>query len=318
MQLLDFKSPKNVANKKIIDFLNTVKDISYIKYISEIDFSSKDKLEFIKEQKKFYDFHKLLSSKTSNIELIFLTSNALNKDNIMNLSNLIQYIITNCQNSPNQTGIHLIKIVNLNNNGEENEEEDEGINDKIEHNQPKKESNDVFAALDKFIQIILYLLNFDNKKRKLVIDYYSVYDIKLPKTEIENNKKIEKLLTDKNDIFTNNLQEGDIEDADSKANTLLSYTRQKLVYEWFIPDIMKFKVFIIYILDIKLKKNKGLLFAKLNNLKTVDVKKDDNNKIKKTIFSYIFQEKSNKYFFTKYTNENQKKIEVEFEKIIFE
>ena len=236
----------------------------------------------------------------------------------MNLSNLIQYIITNCQNSPNQTGIHLIKIVNLNNNGEENEEEDEGINDKIEHNQPKKESNDVFAALDKFIQIILYLLNFDNKKRKLVIDYYSVYDIKLPKTEIENNKKIEKLLTDKNDIFTNNLQEGDIEDADSKANTLLSYTRQKLVYEWFIPDIMKFKVFIIYILDIKLKKNKGLLFAKLNNLKTVDVKKDDNNKIKKTIFSYIFQEKSNKYFFTKYTNENQKKIEVEFEKIIFE
>ena len=114
------------------------------------------------------------------------------------------------------------------------------------------------------------------------------------------------------------MQEGDIEDADSKANTLLSYTRQKLVYEWFIPDIMKFKVFIIYILDIKLKKNKGLLFAKLNNLKTVDVKKDDNNKIKKTIFSYIFQEKSNKYFFTKYTNENQKKIEVEFEKIIFE
>ena len=318
MQLLDFKSPKNVANKKIIDFLNTVKDISYIKYISEIDFSSKDKLEFIKEQKKFYDFHKLLSSKTSNIELIFLTSNALNKDNIMNLSNLIQYIITNCQNSPNQTGIHLIKIVNLNNNGEENEEEDEGINDKIEHNQPKKESNDVFAALDKFIQIILYLLNFDNKKRKLVIDYYSVYDIKLPKTEIENNKKIEKLLTDKNDIFTNNLQEGDIEDADSKANTLLSYTRQKLVYEWFIPDIMKFKLFIIYILDIKLNKNKGHLFAKLNNLKTVDVKKDVNNKIKKTIFSYIFQEKSNKYFFTKYTNENQKKIEVEFEKIIFE
>ena len=44
MQLLDFKSPKNVANKKIIDILNKVKDISYIKYISEIDFSSKDKL----------------------------------------------------------------------------------------------------------------------------------------------------------------------------------------------------------------------------------------------------------------------------------
>ena len=251
MQMLDFKSPRNAASKKILEFLNQIKNISYIKYVSEINFSSKDKLEFIKEQKKFYDFHKLLCSKASNIELIFIASNALNKDNIINLSNLIQYIITNCHNSPNQLGLHIIKIVNFNINNEENEEivEEEEINDKNENNQNnqnKKENNDAFVMLDKFIQIILYLLKIENKRRKLVIDYYNVYDIKLPKTEIENNKKIEKLLTDKNEVFiNNNLQEDDIEDTDSKANTLLSYTRQKLVYEWFISDLKKYKVFII-------------------------------------------------------------------------
>ena len=321
MQMLDFKSPRNAASKKILEFLNQIKNISYIKYISEINFSSKDKLEFIKEQKKFYDFHKLLCSKASNIELIFIASNALNKDNIINLSNLIQYIITNCHNSPNQLGLHIIKIVNFNINNEENEEivEEEEINDKNENNQNKKENNDAFVMLDKFIQIILYLLKIENKRRKLVIDYYNVYDIKLPKTEIENNKKIEKLLTDKNEVFiNNNLQEDDIEDTDSKANTLLSYTRQKLVYEWFISDLKKYKVFIIYILDIKFNKRKGVLFKKLNNSNTTDIKQDDYNKIKKNIFSYIFQKKSEKYFFTKYINENQKKIEAEFEKIIFE
>ena len=209
-------------------------------------------------------------------------------------------------------------------NNEENEEiaEEEEINDKNENNQNnqnKKGNNDAFVMLDKFIQIILYLLKIENKRRKLVIDYYNVYDIKLPKTEIENNKKIEKLLTDKNEVFiNNNLQEDDIEDTDSKANTLLSYTRQKLVYEWFISDLKKYKVFIIYILDIKFNKRKGILFKKLNNSNTTDIKQDDYNKIKKNIFSYIFQEKSEKYFFTKYINENQKKIEAEFEKIIFE
>ena len=206
-------------------------------------------------------------------------------------------------------------------NNEENEiiEEEEEINDKNENNQNKKENNDAFVMLDKFIQIILYLLKIENKRRKLVIDYYNVYDIKLPKTEIENNKKIEKLLTDKNEVFiNNNLQEDDIEDTDSKANTLLSYTRQKLVYEWFINDIIKLKIIIIFVLDIKLNYNKNALFNKLNNKGKEDIKKAEFDKIKRIIFSYIFPENSNKYFYTRYINENPKKTAAAFEKLIFE
>ena len=319
--MLNIKSPKNIASKKIFDFLKNVQNISYFKYISEINFSSEDKLEFIKEQKKFYDFHNLLCSKASNIELIFITKEALNNDNIINLSNLIQYIITNCQNSDNQMGLHLIRIIKLKIENENNEEEIEEENNIEENNEEINEENkDVFILLDKFIQIILYLLKEEKmiKKRKLIIEYYNVTDIELPKTEIENNKKIEKLITDKNEIFINNLQEKDIEDTDAKANTIYTYTRQKLVYEWFINDIIKLKIIIIFVLDIKLNYNKNALFNKLNNKGKEDIKKAEFDKIKKIIFSYIFPENSNKYFYTRYINENPKKTAAAFEKLIFE
>ena len=321
IQLLNIKSPKNIASKKILDFLKEVKNISYFKYISEINFCSEDKLEFIKEQKRFYDFHKLLCSKAANIELIFITKAALNDDNIINLSNLIQYIITNCQNSSNQIGLHLIRIIKLKMENEDNEEEIEEENNIEENNEEiNAENNDAFLMLDKFIQIILNLLKEEKmiKRRKLIIEYYNVTDIELPKTEIENNKKIEKMLTDKNEVFINNLQEKDIEDTESKANTLYTYTRQKLVYEWFIQDIIKLKIFIIFVLDLKLNYNKNALFNKLNNKGKEDIKKDEFNKIKQNIFSYIFPEKSNKYFYTRYISEKPKKTAADFEKIIFE
>ena len=319
--MLNIKSPKNIASKKIFDFLKNVQNISYFKYISEINFSSEDKLEFIKEQKKFYDFHNLLCSKAANIELIFITKEALNNDNIINLSNLIQYIITNCQNSDNQMGLHLIRIIKLKIENENNEEEIEEENNIEENNEEINEENkDVFILLDKFIQIVLYLLKEEKmiKKRKLIIEYYNVTDIELPKTEIENNKKIEKLITDKNEIFINNLQEKDIEDTDAKANTIYTYTRQKIVYEWFINDIIKLKIIIIFVLDIKLNYNKNALFNKLNNKGKEDIKKAEFDKIKKIIFSYIFPENSNKYFYTRYINENPKKTAAAFEKLIFE
>ena len=319
IQLLNSKSQKNVATKKILDFLSNVKNISYIKYISEINFSEEDKLNFIKEKKSFYDFHNLLCSKASNIELIFLTKTGLNNDNIINLSNLIQYVITNCQNSSNPIGFHLIRIIKYNINNEENEEE---IEENHKDNNKIKEEFDsnVFLSLDKFIQIILNLLPHEKmvKRRKLIIDYYNVTNITLPKIEIENNKKIEKIITAKNEIFINNLQEKDNEDADAKANTIYTYTKQKLVYDWFIQDIIKLKLFIIYILDIKLDYNKNVLLNKLNNKGKEHIKKDIINKIKKNIFSYIFPEKSDRYFYTKYTSENLEKSQATFEKIIFE
>ena len=329
IQLLNIKSPRNDASKKIIDFLSNVHNISYIKYISEINFSTEDKLNFIKVQKKFYDFHKYLCSKTSNIELIFITRKELNNDNVINLSNLIQYIITNCQNSQNEVGVHLIRIIKIEKNkeDEDNEEEEEKDKEKEKEKEIEKENNDdiikkvennnAFSILDKFIQIILNLLQDPKllKRRKLVIDYYNVYDVKLPKIEIENNQKIEKLIMNKNNLFKNNLQEKDIEDTDTKENTIYNYTREKLIYEWFIQDIMKLKIFIIFILDIKLNPNKKALLNKLNKKG-----KEDNkiNKIKRKIFSYIFQEKSNKYFLTKYSKEVQKKTAAQFEKAIYE
>ena len=218
-------------------------------------------------------------------------------------------------------GLHLIRIIKLKIEHENNEEEIEEENNIEENNEEINEENkDVFILLDKFIQIILYLLKEETmiKRRKLIIEYYNVTDIELPKTEIENNKKIEKLITDKNEIFINNLQEKDIEDADAKANTLYTYTRQKLVYEWFIQDIIKIKIIIIYVLDIRLNYNKNALFNKLNNKGKEDIKKDEFDKIKKIIFSYIFPEKSNKYFYTRFISENLKKTAAAFEKLIFE
>ena len=143
-------------------------------------------------------------------------------------------------------------------------------------------------------------------------------DIKLPKTEIEINERIEKFSKNKNNLFMNNLQEKDIEDSDSKENTIYSYTREKLVYEWFVQELLKLKIFIIYILDIKLYPSNNLIFKKLNNKTTKDIKKDKINKIKRNIFSYIFPEKSNKYFFCRYSKEDSKKSQSEFEKVIFE
>ena len=321
IQLLNNKPIKSMASKKIYDFLNATKNISYFKYISEINFNTEDKLNFIKIQKRFYDFHKLLCSKASNIELIFITKNGLNNDSVINLSNLIQYIITNCQNSQNEFGFHFIRIVKIKNVKDEDnfeEEEENEKNDYINNNNDK--DDDVFSILDKYIQIILYLLQNEKiiKRRKLIIDYYNVYDIKLPKTEIEINERIEKFSKNKNNLFMNNLQEKDIEDSDSKENTIYSYTREKLVYEWFIQELLKLKIFIIYILDIKLYPSKNLIFKKLNNKTTKDIKKDKINKIKRNIFSYIFPEKSNKYFFCRYSKEDSEKSQSEFEKVIFE
>ena len=325
IQLLSLKSPRNAGSKKIIDFLGEIKNISFFKYISEINFDIEDKLKFIKIQKKFYDFHNFLCSKGPNIELIFFTKYALNKDNVINLSNLIQYIITNCQNSPNKTGVHLIRIIRLdlyddNEDEEENELEEKDNKDNNNLINTNKENNNIFFILDKFIQIILNLLKDEKmiKRRKLIIDYFNVYEIQLPKVSIENNKKIENLITNKNEVYINNFQEKDLEDPDTKENTIYNYTREKLAYEWFIPDVAKIKIFIIWILDFQFNKSQNILFNKLNNKETIDIKKDDIVKIKRIIFSYIFQEKSNKYFLTNYTKENLSEKQTKFEKIIFE
>ena len=324
IQLLNIKSKKSEASKKIFDFLKEMDNILYFKYISEINFAIEDKLKFINIEKKFYDFHSMLCSKAANIELIFLTKNALNNDNVINLSNLIQYIITNCHNSPNKEGVHLIRIIKLDfytDDANEENEEDEIDNDKENNNIINNKKNEsAFFILDKFIQIILNLLKLGKsfKRRKLIIDYFNVYDIILPKNKIENNKKIEKLITDKKELFINNLEEDDIEDSDTKENTIYNYTREQLVYEWFIPDLIKYKLFIIFTLDSKLNPYKNIIFNKLNKKGIEVIKKSDLTKIKKIIFSFIFQEKSNKYFFAEYIKEDMKDTEAKFEKLIFE
>ena len=321
-QLLSLKSPRNAGSKKILNFLKETKDISFFKYISEIDFNIEDKLQFIKIQKKFYDFHSFLCTKGPNIELIFFTKYALDKDNVINLSNLIQYIITNCQNSRYKTGVHLIRIISLDLNDEDNRNvEEKEIDEKNNDNLINiDKENDTFFILDKFIQIVLNLLKDEQmiKRRKLIIDYFNVYEIKLPKINIENNKRIENLITDKKEIFVNNFQEKDLEDPDTKENTIYNFTREKLAYEWFIPDIINLKMFIIWILDFQFNKSNNILFNKLNNKEKEDIKKGEIKKLKRIIFSYIFQENSNKYFLANYTKEKLNEKQVLFEKIIFE
>ena len=317
IQFLKNESPRNIASQKIVDFLKFVQGISFIKYISQINLDAEDKLNFIKLQQRFYDFHNFLCSKASNIELIFVTKNPLNNDNVLNLSNLIQYIIKNSQNSPNPLGIHLIKIIKLDIDYEENDDQEE--NKKIIKINEKKAGNVIFI-LDKFIQLILNLMRSEKifKRRKLIIEYYNVYDIKLPKFEIENSQQIEKLAKKEKNLFVNNLEEKAIEDNFSKENTIYYYHKQKLSYEWFINDIIKLKTYIIYILDMKLK-SKNNLSNKLNKKEQKEIKSENIINIKKNIFSYIFQEKVNTYFLNKYSEENNlKRDELSFEKEIFE
>ena len=76
------------------------------------------------------------------------------------------------------------------------------------------------------------------------------------------------------------------------------------------------KVNILYGLDRKLNDN---IFNRLNkNKKNMNLNKEKINKIKKNIFSYIFPDKSNKYFYCQYSEQiNLKTTEANFEKIMY-
>ena len=325
-RFLNLKSLPNYCSNKINTFLENIPDIFFIKYISEIDIDDNDKLNFINNQKKFFDFHKLLCTKCSNIQIIFIIKSSLNNDNIHNLTNLIKFIITNFQNSSKNNFFHLIKIINFKNNINKNINNIDN-NKFLENNEKEnlyEEEKNIFISLDKFIQMMLNLsfINDIKKDRKLLIDYYNIYKINIPNTIIKTTKKkIETLSKNLEEIFINNLDEEGIEDNDIKGNTIYHYNKQKLIYEWFIKesDLKSLKINIIYIIDQKLN-NHNLLFSKLNkNKKSISINKEKINQIKKIIFSYIFKEKSNKYFYSQYNEQNNvKNNESNFEKSIFQ
>ena len=316
-KFLSLKSSQNYSSVKINTFLKNIPESIFIKYIAEINLDDADKLNFINQQKKFCDFHKLLCLNSSNIQIIFIIKNALNNDNIHNLTNLMKFIITNFNNSENNYCLHVIKIIHIgkivrNNNSIKNEINSEKF----------KEKENNFLNLDKFIQMLLNLSFGELKKnRKLIIDYYNVYKIALSDSAIKNNKeKIETLSKNNNDIFINNLDEEGIEDSDIKENTDYYYNKEKLSYEWFLKDICIKKIIIniLYMLDSRLNVG-NILFSKLNkNKKDAYLNREKISKIKKNIFSYIFPDKVNKYFYSQYTQRLcLKNTESNFEKLMF-
>ena len=334
-QFLSLKSLPNYCSVKINTFLENIPENLFIKYIAEINLDESDKLNFINQQKKFCDLHNLLCTKTSNMQIIFVIKNALNNDNIHNLTNLMKFIITNFHNSEQNNCLHVVKIINVGNykckkkdtnnnnliNNISNNDNDNNKNDEINEIKPNEKEENSFSSLDKFIQMILNLsFSMENRKiRKLIIDYYNVYDIIMPDEAIKNTKKkIETLSKNHDEIFINNLDEEGIEDSDIKENTNYLYNKEKLSYEWFIKDnyVKSLKVNILYGLDRKLNDN---IFNRLNkNKKNMNLNKEKINKIKKNIFSYIFPDKSNKYFYCQYSEQiNLKTTEANFEKIMY-
>ena len=188
----------------------------------------------------------------------------------------------------------------------------------------KKEN--ALGELDKFIQMILELSFIKEKKkhRKIIIDYYNVYKIIVPNTAIKNTKKkIETLSKNQDEIFINNLDEEGVEDSDIKEKTIYHYNNEKVSYEWFLKDtsINNIKVNILYILDLYLNRDNSM-FSKLNKGKknnNTEINKDKLDKIKKSIFSYIFPSKSSKYYYSQYIHQiSIKNSEANFEKQIFQ
>ena len=328
-KFINIKSLLNYSSIKINTFLKNIPDPLFIKYIAELNLDDEDKLNFINQQKNFCDFHNLLCSKVFNIQIIFFIKKALNNDNIHNLTNLIKFIIINFNNSQNNNFLHLIKIIYIGNNTSKNNISI-GINNdnKIEENKeviPIKKDENCFILLDKFIQMLLNI-SFTKEKykcRKLIIDYYNINNITIKDEEMKKTKKkIETLSINHEDIFINNLDEEGIENSEIKENTIYTFNKEKLTYEWFIKGsyLKKLKVNILYILDTylyshnvfsnKLNKNKKKIRSYLN--------KDITNKIKKNIFSFIFPDKSNKYYYSKYTEQiNLKNNKENFEKLIY-
>ena len=316
-KFLSLKSLPNYCSNRINTFLENIPDILFIKYISEINIEDSDKLNFINQQKRFFDFHNKLCFKCSNIQIIFIIKTSLNSDNIHNLTNIIKFIITNFQNSSKKNFLHVIKIIyyNINNNIS-------SYNDtSLENN---KQEKNIFIDLDKFIQMMLNLSFINNitKNRKLIIDYYNIYKIDIPNTIKKNTKnKLETISNNINEIFINNLDEEGIEDNDIKGNTIYYYNKQRISYEWFLKesDLKTLKINIIYILDKKLKINKLSINRTNKNKKSINLNKERINKIKKNIFSYIFQKKSNKYFYSQYNEYNNlQNNEANFEKQFYQ
>ena len=313
-KFLILKSLPNYCSRKIDTFLENIPDSLFFKYISEINIDDSDKLNFINQNKRFFDFHQLLCKKAPNIQIIFVIRNEINADNIYNLINLIKFIITNCQNSPKQYCYHVVKIIKKENNN---------VN-KENTNYIKKEN--ALGELDKFIQMILDLsfVKENKKHRKIIIDYYNVYKMIVPNTAIKNTKKkIETLSKNQDEIFINNLDEEGVEDSDIKEKTIYHYNNEKLSYEWFLKDtsINNIKVNILYILDLYLNRDNSM-FSKLNKNEknnNTEINKDKLIKIKKSIFSYIFPSKSNKYYYSQYILQiSVKNSEANFEKQIFQ
>ena len=330
-KFLNLKSSPNYCSSKINTFLENIPDSLFFKYISEIDLDDKDKLNFINQQKRFFDFHKLLCSKAPYIQIIFLIKNELNNDNIHNLTNLIKFIITNCQNSPQQNCLQVIKIIKIENSNDNNNniggiggiasEEKNSI-----ENSQKEETR--LSHLDKFIQMILNLsfIREIKRHRKIIIEYYNIYKIIVPNTHIKNTqKKLENLAKNQNEIFINNLDEEGVEDSDIKEKTIYHFNNELISYEWFLKDnsVKNIKMNIIYILDYYLNKFNTEIINKSNknkknNNNTIVNTKEKIGKIKKIIFSYIFPDKTNKYYYSQYIYQNSiKNNESNFQKQIF-
>ena len=326
-QLLDVVYPYSDSNNKIYDFLLKINNFSFVKFVFKLKLNYDDMLEFLSDYEKIIEVYKKLCDK-SDIIYLFCHLDPIENINInQNFANFLKNLIVNMDNSifPNsQLNIKLInkvcevKKLERKNSDEENnekkhiksrnifkknnklniiEEESESINFMTMKNVNKLSINIKYNLnqLDKLIQMLLNLsfsLN-DKKKKKLLIQYIEITNIQKPslKNIIQKDLNIFKSEKNKPINITNNLDDEGLETENMKMKTIYTYSKETLLYQYFVSknEIYKIKITIIFSIN---KLTKGLNISNVTNLK-------DKKKIIQfytNLFEFLFYKK-NKYFY---------------------
>ena len=301
-EFLNYKSTKKYSDTIINNFIQQIPFSEFIKYIIKINFDDSDKLNFINKNQKIIDQNRLLFAKTPITQIYLITESILSDgDNYYNFTNLIKSLIINCNNASSKYATIIVKIIQKNN-----------LNKNI------TKINTTLSLLDKYILMLLHLSFPENKNnsRKICIEYYNIYKIEKPTNDIKKNikDKIEKLASNACHNVVNNLDVEGADEEDLKENTHFYYNNENLYYEWFLnnENMINIIICILYCIDNEVKKIRKKIMCSHKEGKNNDIR------IKKSIFRYLFDLDTIKYYFCKYTTKTDQKIsQKNFETQIF-
>ena len=345
-ELVNISYPFSKSNNKIYDFLGGLNySPSFINLAFYLNLYYNDIMHFYDDYSRFINIHNEISNKCDIIYLYCYLEPLKNIDSNSNFECLFKKIIINNEKSKFKNSKLVIKILNLVYilKNTDRRKSDLYVNysslksrnlftkyykfdlkDKDEQNlvslttknlsKSKKKNN--LLQLDKLIHMMLNLSfsNIREKKKDLLIEYIEINNIFKPSPNNSIKNKFVRFASDFNEpvFFTNNLEDDGAESNELKAKTIYKYSKETLIYHYFISnnEILKIKINIIGSIN---KFKNGFNFSKNNNLK-------ENHDIKnfyKYLFEFLFSNK-NRYFYCKWKNSSDlSSNQVEFEKNFF-